>query len=269
MKHLTLAAVGLAATAFASPAFAQSSTSQFIEDIEVRAQFDTLSEYVFRGQSRGAQSLVSDTETKLPFGLSGGVLYIAGVDPDSDVQRDEIRVYANYSVPVGDAVSVDVGGTHYYYPQFGGLFETRGGSAGSYEAYGSVGLDEVFLNPKAKVYYDFTLENLTIEGSLDHSFDLPRENWSANIGVTGGYVEEDSSFVASDTPLDYGWVTASIGLDKVITDNIAFFVDGNFTYNTEDDTLNFDRQVLGTGDAVAFRDSSTKFWFGTGIVLNF
>ncbi|MDB2439788.1 hypothetical protein N9W89_13830 [Hellea sp.] len=266
MKNLTLASTLLATTTLASPAFAQ---SQFFEDIEIRSQADTVTEYVFRGQSLGAQSLVSDTEVTLPIGLSGGFKYIAGIDPDSAVQRDEIRVYVNYSVPVGDAVSVDVGGTHFYYPQFGGLFETRGGSAGSYEAYGSVGFNEVFLKPKARVSYDVTLENLTIEGSVEHSFDLSREGWSANVGLTAGYVDADNNFLGFANSLDYGWGTATAGFNKVITDNISFYGDANFTLNSEDDTLNFDREVLASGFDFATRDSDTKLWFATGVVLNF
>ena len=269
MKKITFATVLLAATTLASPAFAQSQFADFIEGIEARSEASTLSEHVFRGQSRGAQSLVSDSEFTLPFGLSGGFLYNAGIDPDSDVQRDEIRVYANYSVPLSDSVSVDIGGTHYYYPQFGGLFETRGGSAGSYEAYGSVGLDEVFLSPKGTVYYDFTLDNLTLEGSIGHDFDLSREGWSANLGLTAGYVDADSSFVGEAEVFNYGYGTATAGLKKIITQEITFYVNGNFTVNSEDDTLNFDRAVTPAGSAFATRDSSSKLWVGTGIALNF
>ena len=253
MKHFKLVATLLVAPIFATSAFAQD------DGIDVEASFDTLSEYVFRGESRGAQSITSNTEISLSEnflngalnGLSGGLLYIAGIDPDSDVQRDEIRVYANYSVPLGDTLSVDIGGTHYYYPQFGGLFETRGGSAGSYEVYGAVGLENVPFSPQAKVYYDLTLENLTIEGSVGHSFNLPRANWSANVGLTGGYVDADTSFVGGTTAQDYGYGTATIGLNKFITESISFYLNGNFTINSEDDTLNLDRAIADSGVAFA------------------
>lgn len=267
MKHFTLAAVGLLTTA--APAFAQGSVSQFLDDIEVEAQFDTLSEYVFRGQSRGAQSITSQNTFTLPGGLSGGAAYIAGIDPDSAVQRDEIRAFVNYAVPLDSTISIDVGGTYYYFPQAGGFFETRGGSAGSYEVYGSVGLDEVFLSPKATVFYDLTLENLTLEGAIEHNFDLPRKGWTGSVGLTAGYVDEDNSFVANDAALDYGYGVATLGLNKVITDNISFHLNGNFAYNSEEDTLNLDRDVLASGLNVPTRDSDTKFWYGTGLKLNF
>ena len=101
MKKITFATVLLAATTLALPAFAQSQFADFIEGIEARSEASTLSEHVFRGQSRGAQSLVSDSEFTLPFGLSGGFLYNAGIDPDSDVQRDEIRAvsYTHLTLP--------------------------------------------------------------------------------------------------------------------------------------------------------------------------
>ena len=271
MKHFSVAAALIIAPIFASTAFAQD------DGIDAFAGFDTVSEYVFRGQSRGAQSLMSETRISLSDnfaipalnGFSGGALYIAGVDPDSSVQRDEIRAYVNYSVPLDAPVSVDVGANYFYYPQAGGFFETRGGSAGSYEVYGGIGLDQVFLSPKAKVFYDVTLENLTIEGSLEHGFDLPREGWSGNLRLKGGYVDADSSFVGDGNVIDYGYGTATIGLNKVITKNISFYADGNFSINSEDNTLNFERGFTAEGDAFAQRDSDTKFWFGTGMNLNF
>ena len=265
MKHFKTVAGLLVAPTFASTAFAQ------VDDgISVTSTADTVSEYVFRGVSLGAQSLQPGTEISLSEnflngalnGLSGGVWYSAGIDPDSDVQADEVDTYLNYSLPVGDAISLDIGGTYYYYPQSGGFLETRGGSAGSYEFYGSVGLNDVALSPSATVYYDVTLENLTLEGSIEHGFDLPRENWSAALGLTGGHVDADSGF-------DYQWATATVGLNKLITDNISFYVNGNFTLNSEDDTLNFEREVADSGIAFATLDSDTKFWFGTGLAVDF
>lgn len=273
MKFLKITAALLVTTAFATPASAQTQLLDFIEGIDVRSEASTVSEYVFRGQSRGAQSIISDSTFSLPIGLDIGYLYNAGIDPDSDVQRDEIRVYANYALPLSDAISADVGVTHYYYPQFGGLFETDDGSAGSYEFYGSAGLNEVFLKPKLTVFYDVTLENLTVEGAIGHTFVLPREGWTADLGLTGGYVSEDSSFVFGPGNVpgraeDYGYATLTAGVDKIINKNIAFYADANFTFNSEDDSLNFERDSLPV-PAVSVRDEETKFWIGTGLVLNF
>ena len=227
------------------------------------SHIDSVSEYVFRGVSLGGASLQPSTEISTSFGLTGGVWYSAGLGSDSSVQADEVDIYVDYAVPLDAPVSVNVGATYYYYPQSGSLFETDGGAAGSYEVYGTVGLDEVVLSPTATVYYDFTLESLTLEGSVVHTVDLPREGWSADLGVTGGHVDFDSGF-------DYQWATATVAAKKDITENINFFVSGNFTVNSEDNTLGFDREIDElTGLDFATLDSDTQFWLGTGLSVSY
>ncbi len=257
MKQLKLAAALLCATAFAAPALAQDD-----DGISITSNADSVSEYVFRGVSLGGASLQPSTEISTDFGLSVGGWYSAGFGSDSSVQADELDLYVNYSLPLDGGLSVDVGGTYYHYPQFGSLFETEDGAAGSYEVYGSVGLSDLPLSPAATVYYDFTLENLTFEGSVGHSFDLPRDGWSADLGLTAGLVEPDEGS-------GYEWGTATIAANKAVTDAISFYVSGNFTVNSEDNTLGFDREVLANGLEVATLDSSTLFWFGTGLSVGF
>jgi hypothetical protein len=106
------------------------------------------------------------------------------------------------------------------------------------------------------------LENLTLEGSVGHSFDLPRDGWSGELGLTGGHVDADSGF-------DYQWGTATAGLNKAISDNIAFYINGNFTLNSEDNTLGFGREVTAVGTAFPTADGDTKFWFGTGLSVSY
>ena len=64
---------------------------------------------------------------------------------------------------------------------------------------------------------------------------------------------------------NYQYGTATLAANKVITDDISFYVSGNFTANTEDDTLNYDVDDLATN----FRDSDTVFWLGTGLTVNY
>lgn len=261
MKLFAPALTLLAATTLASTAYAQDRTAED-DGIYVTSSIDTVTEYVFRGVSLGGSSVQPSTEISTDFGLSVGAWYSAGLSSDSSVQADEIDLFANYSLPLDGAVSLDIGGTYYHYPQFGSIFETEGGAAGSYEVYGSVGLEDAPLSPSATVYYDFTLENLTLEGSVAHSFDLPRDNWSAELGLTGGHVD-------SDAGVDYQWGTASLTLNKVITESLHFHVGGNFTINSEDDTLGFDRDVTAGGIEFATRDSDTQFWLGSGLSISY
>lgn len=256
MKHFTTIATVLALTAIAPTAFAQD------DGLYPTSRIESVSEYVFRGVSLGGSSLQPSTEISTDFGLTVGAWYSAGLSSDSDVQADEIDLYFNYELPIDAPVSLEVGGTYYHYPQFGSIFETENGLAGSYEFYGAVGLEDVVLSPKATVYYDLTLENLTVEGSIAHSLPLPREGWSADLGLTAGLVDSDAGF-------DYEWATATVAAKKDITDSIDFYISGNFTLNSEDNTLGFDRAVTQTGQAFATRDSDTQFWFGTGLSVSY
>lgn len=256
MKHFTLAATLLFATAVSSTAFAQDN-----DGINPSSTISSVSEYVFRGTSLGGSSLQPSTEIGFDFGLTVGAWYSAGLGADSSVQADEVDLYANYSLPIDGPISLDVGGTYYHFPQSGALFETEGGAAGSYEVYGSVGLSDFALSPSATVYYDFTLENLTLEGSIGHSLPLPRPGWTLDLGLTGGLVD-------SDAGTDYEWGTATASLNKAVTDAISFFVSGNFTLNSEE-LLGFDREVLASGVEFASVDSDTQFWFGTGLTVSY
>lgn len=257
MKQLTFAAALLIAPAFASTAVAQD------DGIYPTSTISSVSEYVFRGVSLGGSSIQPSTEISTDFGLTVGAWYSAGLGSDSAVQADEIDLYASYSVPLDGPISLDIGGTYYHFPQSGDLFETDGGIAGSYEVYGSVGFDDIFLSPKGTVYYDLTLENLTLEGEIEHTVDLPRDGWSAGLGLTGGLVD-------SDEGLDYEWATATVALQKDVTDTIDFYISGNFTLNSEDDTLGFDTGIdADTGLDISTLDSDTQFWFGTGLSVSY
>lgn len=127
----------------------------------------------------------------------------------------------------------------------------------------------MFLSPSVFAAYDFTLDNFTIEGNISHSFDLPREGWTLDAGLTGGHVELDQEVQLStiDKAFDsYQYVTASLSANKAITENLSFYVRGNFTVNSEDDVLDFD---IDNPISTNFNDDSSVFWFGSGLAINF
>jgi len=233
MKNLTLAALLTGAMAFSATAHAND------DNITITSSIDTVSEYVFRGTSLGENSIQPATE--ITWGnFTVGSWYSAGFGSESDVQVDELDLYVGYSIPLSDDFSVDIGGTYYHFPQSGSLFETAGGDAGSYEFYGSVGLANLPLSPTATVYYDVTLDNLTLEGNIGHSFELPRPGWSLDLGLTGGHVDRD-------TDPNYQWATGTVSANKAINEDLSFYVSGNLTLNTEDDILDFERVVDANG----------------------
>jgi len=270
MKHFTLAAALLGAIALAPSAHAQD-FGQLLEDIEVNSTLDTVSEYVFRGVSLGSGSVQPGTSLSLG-GLTVGSWYSAGFGEDSAVQSDELDLYASYSLPLEGPISVSGGITYYFFPQAGDFLETDGGSTGSFEVNGNIGLNDVPLSPNVTAYYDFNLESLTLEGNVSHSFDLPRDGWSANLGLTVGHVDLDGETFFSDAtkPFDnYQWGTATVSANKAITDDISFYVSGNFTANSESSALDFNQVTAADGSVFADRDDSTLFWFGTGISVNY
>ena len=88
-------------------------------------------------------------------------------------------------------------------------------------------------------------------------------------GLNVGHVKLDE--IVQPTPVSkpfdsYQYGTISLAANKVISDNLGFYVGGNFTVNTEDDTLNFG--IVDTTATFA-NDSSTVFWVGSGLSIGF
>ena len=266
MKNLTLAAALLGVIAIAPSAHAQDLTT-FLDDIEVTSTIDTVSEYVFRGVSAGGSSIQPGTQLSV-YGFTAGTWYSAGFGKDSAAQVDELDIYAGYQLPLDGPVQLGIGGTAYVYPQGNNIFDGTGGTVATYEVNATAGAEDFFLSPSVFAAYDFTLDNFTLEGNLSHSFDLPREGWSAELGLNVGHVELDDPVQVTtfDEAFDnYQYGTLSLTANKVITEDISFFVSGNFSANTEDDVLDFDIDAFDTG----FRSSDSVLWFGTGFSANY
>lgn len=160
MKKLVIGTMSFGIAAFA-PMVAQA------QDISVSTSVDLVSEYVFRGTSLAEAAVQPGVEVAVG-DFTAGAWFSTGFGETSIAAGDEVDLYASYSLALIDGVSTDIGITYYHYPQGGGLFETDNGNAGSYEIFGSLGFDTV-LAPSVTAYYDFTLENFTLEGlSLIH-----------------------------------------------------------------------------------------------------
>jgi len=268
MKHFTLAAALLGAIAIAPAANAQS-LNQFLDDIEVTSGIDTTSEYVFRGVSLGSSSVQPSTEFNV-YGFHVGSWYSAGFGENSIIQADELDLYAGYQLPFGGPFQIDIGGTAYIFPQGNNPLDGSGDAVATYEIDGTVALPDTLLSPSVFAAYDFTLDAFTLEGNISHTFDLPREGWTLDAGLTGGHVELDTEVQLNDDPFDsYQYLTASLAANKAITDNLSFYVSGNFTANTEDDTLSFDVDNVNNLVGGIPTDSSTVFYIGSGISIDY
>lgn len=244
MKKYIATAVLLSATALAPASFAQDKVLGYTVGV------DAVTEYVFRGVSLGAESIQPYAEVSYG-NFTAGTWFSTGVGSDSVFQGDEVDFYAGYSVPLEGDISLDIGGTYYYYPQGGALLQTKNGNAGSYEVSASVGFGAVPLAPSVTAYYDFTFEAFTLEGSVGHSFPMS-EGLSFDLGGTVGLVEPDGGS-------GYQWAQASAAISKAVTDSAAIYIGGNFVVNSDDNTLDFKDGY----------DDDSMFFFGTGISSSF
>ena len=245
MKHLTLAAALLCATAIAPAASAQDA------ELSVSTGVDFVSQYVFRGVSLADDAVQPYAEASYGNFTVGG-WFSTGIGANSVVAGDEFDLYVGYSVPLDSSISLDLGATYYHYPQGGDFFETKDGSAGTYEVSASVGFGEVPLAPSVTAYYDFTLEAFTLEGGVGHSVPLG-EAQSLDLGLTVGLVDGDG--------FSYEWGQASAAVSHAFTDDVAAYIGANFALNSED-ALDFDSAINGD-------PKGSMFWLGTGISAGF
>jgi len=250
MKHFTLAAALLAATAVAPTAFAQDS------DLSVSTGVDYVTDYVFRGVSLGGASVQPYVEASVGNFTLGG-WFSTGIGESSIISGDEFDLYAGYSVPLDSSISLDLGATYYHYPQGGSFFETDDGAAGSYEVSASVGFGDVPLSPAVTAYYDFTFKAFTLEGSVGHSFAVG-EKQSIDLGLTGGLVDGDG--------FSWEFATASASLGHAFTDDVSAYIGANYSLNSEDLLGGFD---LDLDDLSTDTPDKNLFWFGTGISAGF
>lgn len=257
MKHLTLAALLLGASAISPAAFAQDS------ELSISTGVDYVTEYVFRGASLAGSSVQPYAEAS--YGdFTVGAWFSTGVGEDSFASADELDLYVGYSVPLDSSISLDLGATYYHYPQFGSFLSTSEGeftglNAGSYEVSASVGFGDLPLSPSVTAYYDFTFDNLTLEASVGHSFALS-EKQSFDLGLTGGLVDGQDGF-------SYEWATASASVGHSFTDSVSAYVGANFSLNSED-LLGFDAGGLDPNDFGSAQDGDT-FWVGAGVSAGF
>ncbi|WP_298915068.1 TorF family putative porin [uncultured Algimonas sp.] len=238
----------LAGTLSAAAALMSVPSDAQADDVGWSVGLDYVTDYVFRGASLGADSIQPYVEISSG-GFTGGIWASTGVGEGSQAAADEIDFYGGYSVPLDGSISLDLGVTYYHYPQSGDLLETEDGAAGSYEVSAALGFGDVMFAPSVAAYYDFTLENFTLEGAIGHKTGFDEKN-AVDFGLTVGLVDGDGT--------SYEWATATAALSHAITEAASVYVGANYTVNSEN-ALDF--------NALNRRDE--LLWFGTGISTRF
>jgi len=219
------------------------------QDVEVTVGADYVTEYVFRGVSLADEAIQPYAEAT--FGnFTAGVWASLSEGTGASAAGDEVDLYVSYSLPV-ETFSLDAGLTYYHYPQGGGLFETDGGSAGTYEVSLSAGFDAP-LEPSITAYYDLTLEAFTLEGGLSKNVAMS-DALSLDLGATAGIVEGSGS--------GYEYASLSSAVSTAIGEAASAYVGANLALSTED-SLDFADLLAGGG-------RKDQLWFGVGLSTGF
>lgn len=249
MKKLLIGSVLLASTsAIALPAAAG--------DVSVSTTIDYTTDYVFRGVSLGQSSIQPGVEVAAG-DFYAGIWASTGIGEASPFSGDEVDFYAGYGFGLSETLSLDVGLTYYHYPENGAIFETEGGTAGTYEVYAGLALDTT-LSPSLYAYYDETLEAITLEGGLGHSLPLS-EKVSLDLGLTAGLVDGDGF------GWEYGQASASVGY--AFTDDVSAYVGANFVVNS--DELLVTDTTITNGVLVDGEVGDNLFFVGAGVAAGF
>jgi uncharacterized protein (TIGR02001 family) len=249
MKKILLAAAAFAAGWL--PARAESP----LHDFSLVGAFDYESQYVFRGKKitnsafepkiemgypTFGGSIYTGMWTNLPFGRHGVQSIYA--------QPDEIDLYGGYTFPLDLAVSpglrVDAGNTFYWYPNTSGQ---NSAITRTDELYIGLAYDSspilfgVNLNPALYYYYDFMLDQSTVELSLAYKWDLSKtfgkEGVSLDPRFVVGWLEGSEENGTQRQPGVSAWRNAywyyafmvdfNYPLNKVCTAFVGFRYEGN------------------------------------------
>jgi uncharacterized protein (TIGR02001 family) len=182
----------LAGLLIASAAFAQSPQGSYT----ISADIPYVSKYVFRGVELAKESL-QPSITYVAGSLTAGIWTSQPIVDNTD---NEFDFLVGYDFQLSKDWKLNVGGTVYYYPEL----DTRtGGDRTTYEPKLSLVGPLGPVSSVVTVYYDATLKNTTLEGSLGYSAPIQgRDNDTVDFGAAYGHV-------STDLGSDYSYWSAS------------------------------------------------------------
>ena len=192
------------------------------------------SEYVFRGIKLGDMSL----QPSVQFAQDD---FYAGVWVEQPLEKrsskgwtDEVDFYAGYTPKLSDIVSLDLGGTHYYYPSGGSTTELFVGANFTFDT----------LTPGVYAYYDLDLEAFTIQGNLGFSVPLDQAGTSLDFALALGNVRPDQGD-------SYTYYSVGLSVPYKLNENASVKVGVNWASHTLDQVEN------------------DHFWFTAGLTVGF
>jgi uncharacterized protein (TIGR02001 family) len=188
------------------------------QELSISSTFAWESEYIFRGERLADEYFAPALDVS--YGdFYAGVWAALPVEGEDDV---EVDFYAGYGFGISETVSADIGFTWYTYPDYQDDF--LDGDATTFEIYGGLSF-EAPLSPAAYVFYDFDLEQLTLEASAGHTIDLSDAS-GIDLSAFVGYADRDTTDIASEKEwLYYG---AGAAYTYAFTDNASASVGVNY-----------------------------------------
>ncbi|MCZ6673659.1 MAG: TorF family putative porin [Verrucomicrobia bacterium] len=136
------------------------------------------SAYIFRGFKLADESMTVSIDMEFDdayLGMWTNQPIVRGFD-------NEFDFYGGMGFEIAEGISMDVGGTLYYYPESGHNTET-------FELYAGFAFDSE-LTPAVYFYYDLDLEAFTMQGSIGESFEVD-DNSTIDVAAFYGYVDGD------------------------------------------------------------------------------
>ena len=231
---------------------------------------DFVGEYVFRGFTLGAEAVQTGAEVSLENGLTFGVWGSLGVGEQSIFTGDEVDLYVGYSVPVSDTFSLDLGATIYHYPQlgdvlsFGDFSDPDDASTLEFSAGTSFGGT---LDPSVTVYYDTSLDNITLEGGAGYSFPAGPSS-SIDLGASLGYVAlgDDSTGYGTDIFDSYTYGSASAAYSYAFSDAASGYIGINAGASSEDTFADVSPSLTNASFGSA---ETSSVWYSIGLSTGF
>lgn len=183
----------------------------------VTVDFTYGTKYVFRGQQLAKDTIFPSVE------LSAGPI-TAGIwsaQPVVDNIDNEIDFYVGYGADLAEGWSIDAGVCLYYYPEL----DTSGGADdATWEPYVGVSGSVGDLSPGLYLYYDTTLEVLTIEGSVGYSLALEPAGASLDFSAALGRIDPDTGSSVT-------YYSIGVAAPFAISDTGTLTVGLNYTHN--------------------------------------
>jgi uncharacterized protein (TIGR02001 family) len=254
MKKIATILVALAGFAGLSiSASAQQPSSSY----SITTDFSYTSQYVFRGLQR----VKGDAFTpSLEGAVDNFYLGIWTMQPvtryEGEGQNNEIDIYAGYKQKLTRALSVEVAGTYYWYPEavtVDGFMQTKR----SYEFGARLTYANRGITASASGYYDFRLQALTGVGLIGYSFPIAKLGTSIDMDFYLGAVDGRDwtpDAVGVKTRGSYNYYGFDINVPYHVTENATISAGLHYATNQN------------TSDALSI---GNKIWFTLGATMRF